>query len=88
MKSPYFSFLICSHNRGALVHAYVNGMPLGIIRDGVFEPHGFVYPKGEPVLTHLHNLPDPFPFETLAEMKEALHSAIDKLSVIEDKDES
>ena len=87
MKSPYFSFLLCSHESGALINVYVNGMPMGTIRAGVFEPHGFIYPQGEPVLIRLNNLPKPFPFKTLGDMKAMLHEAIDKLSIIDGETE-
>lgn len=83
MPAPYFSFLITSHAapEGSVVAVYVNGMPLGQVVDGSFLPHGFIYPKGEPVLIKLHNLPQPFPFESLAAMKQALHDAIDKIDL-------
>ena len=86
MKGQYFSFLITSHEDGKLVAAYVNGMPIGQIQNGEFKPHGFVYPKGEPVLVNINNLPDPFPFKSLDEMKATLHQLIDKLEIVEDKE--
>lgn len=36
----YFSVLVCDHTQGGrgVVNLFANGLPLGVIRDGVFEP--------------------------------------------------
>ena len=83
MQAPYFSFLLTSHSapESSVIAAYVNGMPIGQILDDTFKPHGFIYPKGEPVLIQLHNLPNPFPFDSLDEMKRVLHEAIDQIDL-------
>lgn len=79
--SPYFSFLICSHANGALINAYVNGQAIGTIRDSVFNPHVFSHPGGTPTPITLNQLPNPFPFAALADMKAMLHQVIERLEV-------
>ncbi len=73
-QSPYFSFLICSHDSGRLVNAYINGRPIGSLKDGVFQP----------LDTKLGQLPQPLPFDSLANLKAFLNSVVDKIELIEE----
>jgi hypothetical protein len=47
MKDDYSSFLICFHPGHTDV--YRNGLPLGVIRDGVFRIHETTMPNGSKV---------------------------------------
>lgn len=56
MSSNYTSFLICFHNDHTEV--YVEGLPQGIIRNGVFQVHEYVLPDGsrKPVVLNQETL--------------------------------
>jgi hypothetical protein len=84
-QSPYFSFLLCAHPKEKLVNAYVNGQAIGSIKDGVFSPHAFAHANGVPTPIRLTQMPKPFPFADMLDMKRALHAAIDKLEIIDEE---
>lgn len=84
-STPYFSFLLCSHPKEKLINAYVNGQPIGSIHNGVFSPHAFSHPSGIPTPIRLAQMPQPFPFEDMFEMKRVLHAAIDKLEIVDEE---
>ncbi len=77
--APYYSFLICSHASGKLVHVYFNGLPIGIFEQGKpFQPTKL---NDRPI--RLQDLADPCPFDTVAELKAALHAIVQGFSVEE-----
>jgi hypothetical protein len=43
IASDYVSFLICFRNEAEV---YRNGLPIGVVRNGVFEPHQHKLPDG------------------------------------------
>ena len=82
--SPYLSILFCVHDHAKLVNAYVNGQPIGSIKDGVFSPHAFSHSSGSPIPVRLTQIPKPFPFETMDEFKDFMDAVIDKLQMVEE----
>lgn len=42
--ADYKSFLVCIHEKHA--DFYIEGLPIGLIRDGVFEAHQHTMPDG------------------------------------------
>ncbi len=81
-KPPYWSFLICSHQNGAIVNAYFNGLPIGVITNGVFNPAKVTVPglpNGRAIT--MQDLMDPCPFETIEDMKINLWAIIANLTI-------
>lgn len=74
--SSYYSFLVCRH--ADKTDLYVNGIPLGLIRDGKFERAQIA---GRPL--QFSQLPDPLPFKTVAELKAELHRFVDAIEIAE-----
>lgn len=79
MKSGYVSFLICQHPN--VVNVFINGLPVGVIRQGKFEPHQFTNPDGTKRTIQLANLTPPFPFASLEEFKAAMIAAINQIAI-------
>ena len=71
MSKGYYSFLICSHDDGAVVNFYVNGIPVGVLDEVGYRQAQI---GGRPVT--VHNLPEQFPFETFTELTEELHRLV------------
>ena len=79
---PYWSFLVCSHQGGALVNLYVNGRPIGVIKEGRWMPRPLGY-RGDLPPTTRDLLVPPLPPGGLAGLKAALHAAIDAIDISE-----
>lgn len=70
MTSSYYSFLLCVHPGHA--DLYYTGIPLGQIRDGVFIPHQLNAAGGGKRELTIRDLPDPCPFQTMDQLREAI----------------
>ncbi len=81
--SPYCSFLICRHPGLGVTNLYLNGQPLGVIRNGTFAVHHLGMHPIIPRPITPRDLAQPFPFASIAEMRAAFHAAIDAIVIEE-----
>ncbi len=77
----YFSFLICRHPKQ--IDIYYNGVPLGLIREGVFVPHQFKLLDGTGRSVGLNQLPEPCPFNSVDELKAELSQIVSTIQLAE-----
>lgn len=77
----YYSFLICVHP--TQVDIYYCGMPLGKIENGQFIIHEFLNPDTTKRTLTLQDLPNPCPFNSIDELKIAIHSFVDQIHMVD-----
>lgn len=73
----YFSFLIVQHPDKA--DLYVNGLPIGFVKDDKFERHHYVLPDGTRTPIECPKVPGLF--KTAGELREHLHQLVDQISL-------
>ena len=83
MDLQYFSFLICSRTSGTQI--YYNGRPIGEIKlDGKgFIAHEFTLIDGSKKTITINEITEPFPFNTIEELKTYLIQAISMIKLAE-----
>ncbi len=86
-QTPYFSFLLCSHDSGKLINLYLNGQPIGAIKSGVLSPQCFSHVSGNPTPIRLRQVGQPMPFGSLVELKTFLYGVVDKIDLIEEDED-
>lgn len=72
--SEYFSFLICRHPDH--VDFFLNGRPIGVLKDDVFNPYQFTNPDGTKREMVFEELPKPHPFTSAEDYRDFMLSQV------------
>jgi hypothetical protein len=75
MSNPnYYSFLICRHETHT--DFYFTGRQIGVLRNGEFKIHEVVMPDGSKRELTIRDMPQPCPFESLAELRHEIEKLV------------
>ncbi len=75
----YFSYLVCYHPGHTDI--YITGVPVGVIKDGIFLPHRFKMPNGDSRQVCIEDFPQDS-FKNEEDLKMFLNNVVSTIRLI------